>query len=239
MGFLSDLGGVVKDVAGIAAPIVGGIFGGAPGSALGSAIGGAIAGGGSGGVRAAGQSTEEQLAAIREAQERTEQGAVTSQQFLQPFAGVGQQGIDLAGFLGDPRAQAQLAFNNPLFNLSRQALTEDINQNAASRGRITAGDTLERLQSAGAVAAQPFIDRQRQDILSLLNLGQNVAGQQVGIEQGTTRQLTDLITGAGATQAAGTIAEQNAETARRGNILDIGAQLVGNKGVQDLIGGLF
>ena len=239
MGFLSDLGDVVKDVAGIAAPIVGGVFGGAPGSAIGSAISGAIAGGGTGGVRAAGRSTDEQLEAIRQAQERSEQGAATSQGFLQPFADVSQRGVDLSSFLGDPQAQAQAAFNNPLFQLSRQALTEDINQSAASRGRLTAGDTLERLQTAGAVAAQPFIDRQRQDILNLLNIGQGVAGQQVGIELGTTGQQTDLITGGGATQAAGTIAGQNAEASRRGNIFDIGTQLAGNQGVQDFVGGLF
>jgi hypothetical protein len=232
MGFLSD-------IVGIAAPIVGGVLGGPVGGAIGSAVGGLAAGGGQQGQQAAGQATAEQLAAIKEARDRVSLGGETSQGFLQPLQEVGQRGVDLAGFLANPQAQAQLAFNNPLFDLSRQAFTEDINQNAAARSRLTAGDTLQRLDQAGAVAAQPFIDRQRQDILSLLNLGQNTAGQQVNVEQDVTRQLTDLITGGGATQAAGTIAEENAATARRGNIFDIGTQLAGNKDVQNFVGGLF
>jgi len=232
MGFLSD-------IVGIAAPIAGSIIGGPVGGAIGSAVGGLVAGGGSGGVQAAGQATEEQLEAIRQAQERTEQGAATSQQFLSPLAGVGQQGIDLAGFLGDPSQQASFLESNPLFQLGLQNLNEQTQKSAASRGRLTAGDTLTQLQQNATLAGQPLIDRQRQDIMNLLGISQNVAGQQVGIEQGTTRQLTDLITGGGATQAAGTIAGQNAQTARAGNIFDIGTQLAGNQGVQDFVGGLF
>lgn len=232
MGFLSK-------IAGIAAPLIGTALGGPVGGAIGSAVGGFIAGGGDQGQRAAGQATEQQLAAIQGAQDRVNQGAVTSQNFLQPLAGVGQRGVDLSGFLGDPQAQAELAFNNPIFQLSRQALTEDINRSAASRGRLTAGDTLEQLQNAGAVAAQPFIDRQRQDILNLLGISQNVSGQQVGVEQNASQQIADLLTGGGATQAAGTIAQGNAATAQRGNIFDIGSQLAGNQDIQNLLGGLF
>lgn len=230
--------GFLRDIIGVAAPIIGGAFG-PVGAALGSAIGGAVAGGGSGGVAAAGQATAEQLAAIKEAQERVESGAATSQGFLEPLAGVGQRGIDLAGFLGDPSQQFASLQNNPLFDLGLQNLNRQTQNRAASRGRLTAGDTLSQLQNNALLAGQPLIDRQRQDILSLLGISQGVAGGQVGIEQGATRQLTDLITGGGATQAAGTIAAQNAETARRGNIFDIGTQLAGNQGVQDFVGGLF
>jgi hypothetical protein len=231
--------GFLKSLIGIAAPIVGTALGGPAGGAIGSAIGGAIAGGGSGGVQAAGQATEEQLTAIKEAQDRVSQGAVTSQQFLAPLADVGQRGVDLSGFLGDPNQQADFLQNNPLFQLSLQNANQNTLQGAAAGGRLSAGDTLQRLQQNALTTSQPLIDRQRQDILSLLNLGGNVAGQQVGIEQGTSRNLADLITGGGATQAAGTIAGQNAETARRGNIFDIGTQLAGNQGVQDFVGNLF
>lgn len=227
----------LKDIVSIAAPIVGTAVGGPVGGAIGSAIGGAVAS--SGQESAANQATAEQLAAIQQAQERTEQGIASSQAFFDPLAQVGQRGIDLAGFLADPQAQAKLAFNNPLFQLSREALTEDINQSAASRGRLTAGDTLVQLQNAGAVAAQPFIDRQRQDILNLLNIAGTTAGQQSGIEQRGTQQLVDLITGGGATQAAGTIAAQNAQTSQLGNLFDIGQTLAGNQDVQDFVGGLF
>lgn len=231
--------GFLKDIIGVAAPIVGGVLGGPVGSAIGGAVGGLFASGGDKGEQAVQQSTAEQLAAIKAAQERTEQGGVTSQQFLEPLAGVGQRGIDLAGFIGDPNAQAQFAQNNPLFDLGLQNLNEQTQKSAASRGRLTAGDTLTQLQNNATLAAQPLIDRQKQDILSLLNIGQNTAGQQVGVEQNITQQLTDLITGGGATQAAGTIAGENAASAQRGNIFDIGSQLAGNPDIQDFIGGLF
>lgn len=228
--------GFLKDIVSIAAPIVGAI-GGPVGGAIGSAIGGAVAG--SGQASAANQATAEQLAAIQEAQDEVRAGVESSQALFDPLAQVGQRGIDLAGFLADPQAQAELAFNNPLFQLSREALTQDINQSAAARGRLTAGDTLTQLQNAGAIAAQPFIDTQRQDILNLLNIAGTTAGQQANIEQLGTQQLVDLITGGGATQAAGTIAAQNAETAQLGNLFDLGTALAGNEDVQGFVGGLF
>ena len=126
-----------------------------------------------------------------------------------PLAGVGQQGIDLAGFLGDPQAQAELAFNNPLFDLSRQAFSEDISQNAAAKSRISAGDTLQRLDQAGAVAAQPFID------------------QQAGIERNTAQDVANLLTGGAAASAAGIVGAQNARTDAFGNIIDVATMAAG------------
>lgn len=139
-----------------------------------------------------------------------------------PLAQVGQRGVDLAGFLADPQAQAQLAFNNPLFQLSREALTEDINQSAASRGRLTAGDTLVQLQNAGAVAAQPFIDKQTQDILNLLGIAGNVAGNQANIDINTGALASDYLTGGAAARAAGIVGAQDARTAATGNVVDLG-----------------
>jgi len=138
-----------------------------------------------------------------------------------PLAQVGQRGIDLAGLLGNPQAQAELAFNNPLFQLSRDAMVGDINRSAASRGRLTAGDTLEQLQNAGAVAAQPFIDRQRQDILNLLGISQGVTGSQAQIDMITAAGIADLMTGGTAAKAAGIVGAQDARTAATGNIIDV------------------
>lgn len=145
-----------------------------------------------------------------------------------PLAQVGQRGIDLSSFLADPKAQAELAFNNPLFNLSRQMMVEDINQSAASRGRLTAGDTLERLQQSGVVAAQPFIDRQRQDILNLLNIGQNAASAQAGYDVNTAAQIADLLTGGASAEAAGIVGAQNARTAGMGNLFDLATTVASN-----------
>lgn len=221
MGFLSD-------ITSVAAPVVGGIFGGPAGAVAGAAVGGVISGREQ--EKAAQRATEQQLEQIRAAQERVEQSVSTSQGFLEPLSGIGQRGVDLAGFLADPQAQAELAFNNPLFELSRRSMVEDINQSAAARGRSTAGDTLTRLDQAAAVAAQPFIDRQRQDNLNLLNIASSTAGQQAGIEQLGTQQIVDLITGGGATQAAGTVAAQNARTNQLGSLIDLGLGLSGAVG---------
>jgi len=224
----------LKDLVGIAAPVIGTAFG-PVGGAIGSAISGAIAGGGSGGVNAANKATRQQLEAIQNAQDRINLGADTAQGFFEPFSGVAQRGVDLSSFLADPNAQAQFAQNNPLFQLGMDRLTGDINQSAAARGRLTAGDTLEQLSQSGMLAAQPLIDRQRQDILNLLNLSQGVAGQQANIETNASRAIADLLTGAGATQAAGTVSAQNQEAARRGNLFDIGSQLFGNQDVQNAV----
>ena len=159
--------------------------------------------------------------------------------FLQPFQGVGQQGIDLAGFLGNPNQQFDFLQNNPLFQLGLNNLNQQTNKSAASRGRLTAGDTLMQLNNNAMLAGQPLIDRQRQDILSLLNIGQNTALQQAGVEGNAANNIADLLTSGGAVQAAGTIGAQNANQSDLGNIFDIGSQLAGNQGVQDFIGGLF
>lgn len=140
-----------------------------------------------------------------------------------PLAAVGQQGIDLAGFLGDPSQQASFLESNPLFQLGLKNLNKQTQQSAASRGRLTAGDTLAQLQQNAQLAGQPLIDRQRQDIMNLLGLSQNVAGAQAGIEQQTAGNVGNLLTGGAAASAAGTVGAANARSGVLGNILNIGA----------------
>jgi len=239
MGFLNNLIGVAAPIAG---SVLGSVFPGvgtALGGALGSAIGGLAASDQGGGGDAARQASAQQFKAIQDAQARIGQGAERSQGFLQPFQGVGQQGIDLAGFLGNPNQQFDFLQNNPLFQLGLNNLNQQTSKSAASRGRLTAGDTLMQLNNNAMLAGQPLIDRQRQDILSLLNIGQNTALQQAGVEGNAANNIADLLTSGGAVQAAGTIGAQNANQSDLGNIFDIGSQLAGNQGVQDFIGGLF
>ena len=227
------------DLIGVAAPIAGSFFGGPVGGAIGSAIGGLVAGGGHGNERAVGRATQQQLNQIKEAQDRINLGASNAQGFLTPFADLGQRGIDLSSFLGSPQEQFNSLQSNPLFQLGLNNANDQTLKSAASRGRLSSGDTLQQLNNNASLVAQPLIDRQRQDILNLLGIGQNTASQQVGIENNAARSIADLMTGAGSTQAAGTIAEQNAANERRGNIFDIGTQLFGNQDVQSAIGNIF
>lgn len=147
-----------------------------------------------------------------------------AQQFLSPFADVGQQGINLAGFLGDPQAQFDFIQSNPLFQAGLQNLNQQTQQSAASRGRLSAGDTLQRLTQNAALAAQPLIDRQRSDIFNLLNLGRGVASEQAGIEQGISADVANLLTGGASAQAAGITGAATARGQRAGNLFDIAAR---------------
>jgi len=144
-----------------------------------------------------------------------------------PLAQVGQRGIEQSGFLADPQAQFDFIQQNPLFKLGLQNVNEQINQSAASRGRLTAGDTLERLTQASTLASQPLIDRHRQDILNLLNISQGVTGQQAGIERQTTQDVANLLTGGAAAEAAGVVGAQNARTDAFGNIIDVASIAAG------------
>lgn len=143
---------------------------------------------------------------------------------LDRFSGlseVGQQGIDLAGFLGDPNAQVDFAQNNPLYQLGLDNLNQQTNKSAASRGRLSAGDTLMQLQNNSTLAASPLIDRQRNDILNLLNIQQGVAGQQANIDLGVETDIANLLTGGAAANAAGIVGAQNARSSAMGNVVDM------------------
>jgi hypothetical protein len=149
---------------------------------------------------------------------------------LNPFAAIGQQGIEQAGFLTDPQARFDFLQNNPLFQAA-QAQGQNVTSNAqdalfktaAARGRLSAGDTLQQIQQLGdasqnslLLAASPLIQQQRQSIGDLINLGVSTAGNQ-----------GNLLTGQAAALAAGDIGAANARSAGAGNILNLGAQIGG------------
>jgi len=138
-----------------------------------------------------------------------------------PLANVGARGIDLAGFLGSPQEQFDFAQSNPLFQQGVTNLTENVQQSAAGKSRLSAGDTLERLRTIPLEIAQPLIQGQKQDILSLLGIAQGTAGAQAGIETRTAQDVANLLTGGAASQAAGVVGAQNARTDAFGNIIDV------------------
>jgi len=132
---------------------------------------------------------------------------------LDPFQGIGQQGLDQAGFLTDPQAQFDFLQNNPLFQLSLDNANTQTQQLAASRGRLSSGDTLQQLSNNVLLSASPLIQGQKQSIGNLLNFGQNAAANQ-----------GSLLTGQGAALAGGIVGQANARTAGA----DIGAQNINN-----------
>ena len=118
---------------------------------------------------------------------------------LDPFQEVGQQGLDQAGFLTDPDAQFDFLQNNPLFQLGLDNANRVTQQSAAARGRLSAGDTFQRLNDNALLTAAPLIADQKNSIGSLLNFGQATAANQ-----------GSLLTGQGASLAGGIIGGQNA-----------------------------
>lgn len=184
---------------------------------------------GRGQERAAEQSTAAQVAAGQQGIDTLTGAAERAQGFFSPFAGIGERGVEQAGFLGDPQAQFDFLQGNPLFQLALENANQNTLAQGSAGGRLSAGDTLQQLSNNTLLSAQPLIDRQRQDILSQLGIGTGVAGQQAEIEEGLGANVANLKTGIGATRAGGIIAAQNA---RQGGLFGqlgggIGGGLVG------------
>lgn len=148
-----------------------------------------------------------------EAGETQAQFGREASELLDPFQDIGQQGIDQAGFLTDPQAQFEFLQNNPLFQLSLDNANTQTQQLAASRGRLSSGDTLQQLSNNTLLSAAPLIQGQKQSIGNLLNFGQATAANQ-----------GSLLTGQGAALAGGIVGQSNALTAGA----DAGAQNVNN-----------
>ena len=132
---------------------------------------------------------------------------------LDPFQSLGTSGIEQAGFLTDPQAQFDFLQNNPLFQSSLDNANQQTLQSAAARGRLSSGDTLQQLSNNTLLSASPLIQQQKQSIGNLLNIGQNVAGNQ-----------GNLLTGQAAATAGGIIGGANAQTQGVNNLLNLGAQ---------------
>jgi len=146
---------------------------------------------------------------------------------LDPFAGIGQQGLEQANFLTDPQAQFDFLQNNPLFQMGLDNANQQTLGLAASRGRLSAGDTLQQLTNNSLLAAQPLINDQKNSIGNLLNFGSTTAANQGNLLLGQGTAEAGGITNSAAAQAAGMIGEANARGQRAQNIFDLGM-----KGVQ-------
>jgi hypothetical protein len=154
-------------------------------------------------------------AAIAGSELQADAGAEAST-LLDPFAALGQTGIDQSGFLTDPQAQFDFLQNNPLFQMGLDNANQQTNKFAAARGRLSAGDTLQQLNQNALLTASPLIAQQKQSIGDLIGIGQNTAGNQ-----------GNLLTGQAAALAAGKIGAANARGEGAANIFgavtDLGA----------------
>lgn len=182
---------------------------------------------GTGAAAASQQAAAQQQAALEQALARAEESKRVAQGFFEPFQGLQQQGIDQASFLANPEEQFAFLQNNPLFDLALENANRQTLQGSASQSRVSAGDTLTRLADNVLLSASPLIDRQRQDVGNLLNLGTNLASSQANIETGQSALAGDIVTDIGNVGAAGTIGASNARTAGAQNIGAILAKIFG------------
>ena len=149
-------------------------------------------------------------------------GAREASALFDPFQQIGQQGIAQAGFLTDPQAQFDFLQNNPLFQSALDNANRQTSQLAAARGRLSAGDTMQQLSQNTLLAASPLIQQQKASIADLLNIGQNVAGNQANLRTGESAAL-----------AGGLVGAANARSQGANNILKIiaeGASKAGSMG---------
>lgn len=151
-----------------------------------------------------------QAAATQSAIASQSNAAIAGQSFLEPFAGLGQQGLDQAEFLTDPQKQFEFLQNNPLFDLSLANANRQTQNVAASRGRLSSGDTLEQLGNNVLLSSQPLIADQKRSIQDLLNAGIGVAQTQGNIAIGEGSNIAGLLTNQGNADAAGIIGAANA-----------------------------
>jgi hypothetical protein len=143
-------------------------------------------------------------------------GGQEASALFDPFKAIGQQGLDQTGFLTDPEAQFDFLQNNPLFQMGLDNANEQTNKMAASRGRLSAGDTLQQLTNNSLLTAAPLIQDQKNSIGDLLNFGLTTASNQ-----------GNLRTGQAAAEAGGIVGSANARGESARGIVELGAQIAG------------
>ena len=154
-------------------------------------------------------------------------GRAGAQGFLEPFAAVGQRGAELSGFLANPEAQFDFLQNNPIFDMSLENANRETNARAASKGRLSAGDTLSELSNNVLLAANPLINAQRQDIGNLLNLGTGIATTQANVSIGEGSNVSNLLGNVGNIEASRIIGNQQARQQGAQSAAQIAGSLFG------------
>lgn len=158
-------------------------------------------------ARRAGEANEEAQSelerAIQLAIDETRRAGGEGQEFLEPFGGVGLQGVEEAGFLTDPQAQFDFLQNNPLFKLALEKANQGTLARGAAGGRLSAGDTLQQLSNNTLLSAAPLIDRQSRGITNLLDFGGGIARSQANTALGVGSDVSGLIQSGGNVRGQG------------------------------------
>ncbi len=209
-------------------PAIIGAVGGSTAATVAAGIGSAVIGGIASNVaskragKAARNSARSQQEAANLAIEEQKRSRDQGLGFLEPFGQLGQTGIDQASFLTNPQEQFDFLQSNPLFQMGLDNLNRTTQNQAASRGRLSAGDTLLDLNNNALLAASPLIQGQKNSIGDLLNFGSGAARAQANTAIGAGTNISNLITDRGAAGAAGIVGQANARNQGTQGLLDAG-----------------
>ena len=202
MGLLSTLGG-----------IAGSYFGGPIGGTIGSALGGAIEG-----KEAAGEASGIQAGAAQAGIDEQRRQLAEIQKLLQPYATAGAGALTgqqaLIG-LGGPAAQQQAIAaleGSPQFQALTQQGEEAILQRASATGGLRGGNVQGALAQFRPALLSKLIEQQYERLGGLTSLGSTQAARLGQFGQQTGANISNLITGKGAAEAGGVLAEQGALT---------------------------
>ncbi len=148
--------------------------------------------------------------AAEEAAALQKTAAVEAGALFDPFAALGQQGLEQAGFLTDPNAQFNYLQSNPLFQMGLDNLNQQTQRTAAATGRLSGDDTAMQFNQNALLAASPLLNQQTANINNLLGYGLQTAGSQ-----------GNYLTGGAAAEAAGMVGAENARTQGTNNLLNL------------------
>lgn len=149
------------------------------------------------------------------------------------------QGLEASEFLANPDAQFDFLQSNPLFQMALDEANAGTTAMAAAQGRLGAGDTRSELARNVFLSGLPLLDRQRQDVTNLLNVGTDVVTSRANARQNLGAQISPLISGIGAAQAGGVIGANNAQQQGLQNLFGLFGQFAGGGAFGKDLQGIF
>lgn len=158
---------------------------------------------------------------------------------LRQFDPLITRGIEASGFLADPDAQFNFLEDNPLFRMALDEANAGSVSRLASQGKLQSGETQSELARNVFLAGIPLLDRQRQDVGNLINLGTGVGTSQANILQGLSAGVSPVLTDIGASNAAGIIGANNARQQGIENLFGIFSQFAGSGAFGEDLQGVF
>lgn len=178
-------------------------------------------------AKAAKNAAKQQAQSGADAIEFQKQQAERGLEYLNQYQPLIDRGLAASDFLANPQAQFDYLQNNPLYQLALDEANAQTRASGAATGRLGAGDTRSEFARNVLLQAVPLLDRQRQDIGNILNIGTGINTSRANTLQGLAAGVSPIITDIGASNAAGTIGAANARAQGLQNLFGLFGQFAG------------